>query len=140
MPSATPPIGHLLRTLDKLIEERFTQALEGHRLSRRQWQLLNVLAETQSTLGQLDEAVAPFFDQATRVSSEAFLEPLLSGGLVAEKGGVFRLTDAGRTEYRKARQDVEGVRDLTVQGLEGGEYERAVRTLEKMMDNLTVRE
>ena len=137
MPAATKPFGHLLKTLDKLIEDRFTTVLELHRLSRGQWRLLSVLAATQSTLGQLDEAMASFPDQSTRESSDVFLEPLLSGGLVAEKGGVFRLTDAGRTEYRRAREDLEGVRDATVQGLAGGEYDRTVRVLEKMIDNLT---
>ena len=105
--------------------------------SRRQWQLLQVLAETQSTLGQLDEAIAPLLDASARESSESSLEPLLRGGLVAEKGGVYRLTDAGRTEYRATREDVNGVRAVSTQGLDDGEYQRTIRTLETMIDNLT---
>lgn len=144
MPDATQPIAYLLRTLDRLLEERFTDALANHRLSRRQWQLLNVLAETQSTIsqldvatGQLDAATAPTLEMSGREPSEASLEQLLSGGLVAEKGGVYRLTDAGRIEYRKALKDVQGVRDISTQGLENGEYERTIRTLETMVSNLT---
>ncbi|WP_115787685.1 hypothetical protein [Arthrobacter silvisoli] len=137
MPDTTQPIAYLLRTLDRLLEERFTDALANHRLSRRQWQLLNVLAETQSTINQLDVATAPNQETSSREPSEASLEQLLSGGLVAEKGGVYRLTDAGRTEYRKALNDVNGVRDISTQGLENGEYERTIRTLETMINNLT---
>ncbi|WP_430295346.1 MarR family winged helix-turn-helix transcriptional regulator [Sinomonas sp. B1-1] len=131
------PLGYLLKTLDRLLEERFEEALERHRLSRRQWQLLNVLAEGEETLGQLDDAIAPFLNTAAGETSERYLEPLLSGGLVAEKAGVYRLTDAGRTELRTAKESVEGLRDATVKGLDDGEYERTLLALEAMIDNLS---
>ncbi|GAB4100218.1 MarR family transcriptional regulator [Sinomonas halotolerans] len=136
MDAPQKPLGLLLRTLDRLLEERFEEALERHRLSRRQWQLLNVLADGQETVGQLDEAIAPFLDAQAGETSERHLEPLLSGGLVAEKGGMYRLTDAGRAELRSAREAVEGLRSVTVRGLDDGEYERTVRALEAMIDNL----
>ncbi|MDQ4491539.1 MarR family transcriptional regulator [Sinomonas sp. ASV486] len=130
------PIGFLLKTLDRLLEERFDEALERHRLSRRQWQLLNVLADTEATVAQLDEAIAPFLDTPTQETSERHLEPLLGGGLVAEKAGVYRLTDLGRVELHGARETVQGIRDITVKGLEDGEYDRTVRALEAMISNL----
>jgi DNA-binding transcriptional ArsR family regulator len=131
------PLGYLLKTLDRLLEERFEEALERHRLSRRQWQLLNVLADGEKTVGQLDEAIAPFLSAQSGETSERHLEPLLGGGLVAERSGVYRLTDAGRAQLRSAREAVEGLRDVTVEGLEDGEYSRTLRTLEAMIDNLT---
>lgn len=137
MPDAPQPIGLLLKTLDHLLEERFDEALERHRLSRRQWQLLNVLADTEATVAQLDEAIAPFLDAQVRETSERHLEPLLGGGLVAEKSGVFRLTDLGRDELHRARETVQGLRDVTVRGLDEGEYERTLRALEAMISNLS---
>ncbi|GAB2737676.1 MarR family winged helix-turn-helix transcriptional regulator [Sinomonas soli] len=131
------PIGFLLRTLDRLLEDRFDEALERHRLSRRQWQLLNVLADTQATVAQLDEAIAPLLDDGAEETSERHLEPLLGGGLVAEKGGVYRLTDLGRMELHGARDTVNGLREVTVRGLEDGEYERTLRALEAMIGNLS---
>lgn len=131
------PIGFLLKTLDRLLEERFNEALERHRLSRRQWQLLNVLADTEATASQLDEAIAPFLAADAHETSEGHLEPLLGAGLVAEKAGVFRLTDLGREELHGAREKVQGLRDVSVRGLEDGEYERVLRTLETMIVNLS---
>ncbi|GAB3285005.1 hypothetical protein GCM10027449_29560 [Sinomonas notoginsengisoli] len=131
------PIGFLLKTLDRLLEDRFDEALERHRLSRRQWQLLNVLADTEGTVAQLDAVIAPFLDADVQETSERHLEPLLGGGLVAEKSGVFRLTDMGREELRGARETVQGLRDVAIRGLEDGEYERTVRTLEAMIVNLS---
>lgn len=131
------PLGFLLKTLDRLLEDRFDEALERHRLSRRQWQLLNVLADTESTVSQLDEAIAPFLEADAQGTSEGHLEPLLGGGLVAEKSGVFRLTDLGREELHGARETVQGLRDVSVRGLEDGEYERTLRTLEAMIVNLS---
>lgn len=132
-------IGFLLRTLDRLLEDRFDEALERHRLSRRQWQLLTVLGDTEATLAQLDEAVAPFLDDGADETSERHLEPLLGGGLVGERSGVYRITDLGRMELRGARDTVQGLRDVTVAGLEEGEYERTLRALETMIDNLSRR-
>lgn len=137
MEKTQQPLGFLLKTLDGLLEDRFNEALEQHRLSRRQWQLLNVLADTEATVSQLDEAIAPFLDSAAQETSERHLEPLLGGGLVAEKAGVFRITDLGREELKGARETVQGIRDISVRGLEDGDYERVLRTLEAMIVNLS---
>lgn len=129
-------LGHLLRTLDRRLDEKFAEVLSARRLTPRQWQILGVLAETRSTLGQLDEAVAPLLDAANRESSELDLKDLVGGGLVAEKAGVYHLTDAGRTQYRAVHEAIDGLREIVVQGLGDGEYERTVRALEAMIDNL----
>ncbi|MBL0705078.1 hypothetical protein, partial [Sinomonas cellulolyticus] len=76
-------------------------------------------------------------DSAAQETSERHLEPLLGGGLVAEKAGVFRITDLGREELKGARETVQGIRDISVRGLEDGDYERVLRTLEAMIVNLS---
>jgi hypothetical protein len=81
--------------------------------------------------------VAPFLDDGADETSERHLEPLLGGGLVGERSGVYRITDLGRMELRGARDTVQGLRDVTVAGLEEGEYERTLRALETMIDNLS---
>ena len=43
-----------------MIDEQFASTLEEHGVTRRQWQLLNILARENATVQQLDTAVAPF--------------------------------------------------------------------------------
>ncbi|MBL0706271.1 hypothetical protein JJE72_12230, partial [Sinomonas sp. JC656] len=78
MEKTQQPLGFLLKTLDGLLEDRFNEALEQHRLSRRQWQLLNVLADTEATVSQLDEAIAPFLDGSSTLGVVAVFS-MLSG-------------------------------------------------------------
>jgi DNA-binding MarR family transcriptional regulator len=120
-----------------LIEETFAETLESYRLSRQQWQILNVLAETGCTLPALEEAVAPVSDSSEPNRLDAELESLQSGGLVAEKGGVHHLTDSGRAEFRRAREAVDGIWERMVQGFNEDEYDRTMQALEAMIDNLT---
>jgi hypothetical protein len=58
------PIGLVLRTLDRLIDERFDRTLTGRGVTRRQWQLLNTLAGGPATLDTLTAAVAAFLDRS----------------------------------------------------------------------------
>lgn len=55
------PLGYWLKLVDSLITEQFTESLEEHGVTRKQWQLLNVLARGPATGGELTAALAPFF-------------------------------------------------------------------------------
>ena len=133
----TAQMTHLLRTLDRLIEQTFAETLESRQLSRQQWQILSVLAETACTLPTLEEAIAAVLDSPDRNAVEVELERLQSGGLVAEKGGGYHLTDSGRTEFRRTREAVDGIWDRMVQGFNDDEYAQTVQALETMIDNLS---
>ncbi|WP_098408881.1 MarR family transcriptional regulator [Paramicrobacterium agarici] len=131
---ARPPIGLLLRTLDRLLDERFERTLGIRDISRRQWQLLNTLARRPATSNALTEAVAPFLD--TSESAEQHLDPLKQRGLVAVNDDVYELTDAGRRTFDDLAREVQVTRELTVRGLPEGEYERTIATLQRMVENL----
>jgi hypothetical protein len=131
------PITPLLRDLDHAIEETVEEALRKRRLSGPQWKVLNVLAEATCTIGELNEVLAESLDPTGQKTTEVELEPLLGAGLVAEKAGLFHLSDAGRAECRSAREDIEGIWDRMVQGLDGDDYTHLVQTLEAMIDNLS---
>jgi hypothetical protein len=130
----TTPIGLLLRTLDRLIDERFEQALGARDITRRQWQLLNTLAEGTRTTEALTAAVAPFLTGQETV--DRHLHPLVATGAVVRVDDGYALTDPGRTLVSSLAHEVRAVRDLTVEGLPAGEYQRTVATLETMIDNL----
>lgn len=134
-PRSQPPIGLLLRTLDRLITERFEATLGARGVTRRQWQLLNGLAEP-ATLDELNASVAPFLDGAAGETAAQHLEPLVESGAVSVDGDTYALTDAGRGLVESLAIEVEATRNLLVAGLAEGEYDRTVATLQAMIANL----
>ena len=132
MTTTNRPIGLLLRTLDRLIEERFDRALGDRGATRRQWQLLHTLAAGDRTLDELTAAVAPFLGPGETVHEH--LDPLVEAGAVH---GAYALTGRGRALHDDLARAVQEIRDRTVAGLPDGEYQRTVATLETMIGNLT---
>ncbi|GAB2917674.1 hypothetical protein GCM10027280_00860 [Micromonospora polyrhachis] len=145
-----PPIGLLLRKLDRLIDERFERTLGIRGITRRQWQLLHTLAgdrdllagnvvplaEDGASLDALASAVAPFLDQRAEETVKQHLEPLAENGLIRADDDVYTLTEPGHAFYERLVIEVQATRDLTVAGLADGEYERTVTTLQFMIGNL----
>lgn len=134
-PSA-PPIGFLLRKLDRLIDERFERTLGDRGITRRQWQLIHTLAKGDATLDALTAAVAPFLDQSAGETAKQHLDPLAKDGLIGAQGDSYAITDAGRRFFESLLIEVQAIRELSVAGLAEGEYERTVGTLQAMIGNL----
>lgn len=132
--TGTRPIGLLLRTLDRLIDERFEHAIGARGVTRRQWQLLNLLAGGARSTAELTASVSPFLAAGETVHPH--LEPLAGTGVVRPERDGYALTDAGHMLVADLARDVEAVRDRTVAGLPDGEYRRTVATLEAMVENL----
>jgi len=108
------PIGFWLKLVDRLIDEQFASTLEEHGVTRRQWQLLNVLTQGPATVEQLDAAVAPF----------------LSGA----QG--YALTDRGRGAFERLELVVAAQRTQVAEGITADQYGQAVAVLERMARNL----
>lgn len=134
--AALPPIGLLLRGLDRLIDERFERTLGAPDVTRRQWQLLSTLAQRDATLEDLGAAVAPFLDEADGGSVEPHLAPLCRRGLVQRAGNTFRLTDRGRDAVAALTVEVRAIRRLVAEGISPARYEQALATLQQMIRNL----
>lgn len=130
------PIGFLLTRLDQLINACFAAAFSQSGVTRRQWQLLNVLDRGAATVGQLDAAVAPFLSSGDR--NEEHLEPLIERDWVVHAGDRYELTETGRDALAVLQSRVQDIRDTLVLGLGPGEYDRTVRNLSTMISNLTV--
>ena len=118
------PIGYWLKHLDGLIEAGFDRALGD--VSRRHWQVLNVLASGPQTLAGLKEALAPF-------SPGSALDELAALGWVS---GEPALTPVGREAHARIAQRVEVVRDRLVDGLGPEDYPTVIRVLSRMAENL----
>ncbi|GAB3538629.1 hypothetical protein GCM10027403_25550 [Arthrobacter tecti] len=141
------PIGFWLALVDRLITDQFNAAMEEHGVTRRQWQLLNVLAETPATTTQLAEAFP-----------DAVIEPSTGGAVAGETppeettgediaeltesrwisldGGRYSLTDLGRSSVLKLTAIVERNRDLIAEGISPAEYQATVDVLRRMASNL----
>src|SRR6476469_4131645 len=101
------PIGYWVKLVDRLIDEHFEETLEEHGVTRRQWQLLGVLARGDATLEELDEAIAPFLAAADGESSAANLSELEESAWVTDTDGTYALTERGRTTHSRLAEVVQ---------------------------------
>lgn len=134
--STQPPIGYLLRKLDRIINERFERTLGTRDVTRRQWQLLRMIADRPATLDELSAAVAPFLDQAAGETAKQHLDLLTARGVVVAVGDAYDISNSGWTLFHSLNEQVQVTRELTVRGLVDGEYDRAIATLQTMVQNL----
>ena len=143
---AQRPIGFWLKLVDGLIDERFASTLEEHGVTRRQWQLLNVLSRGPATVEQLDAAVAPFLASGTPASddegarapetSAEHLSELIESAWVDATPAGYELTERGRTAFDALSETVAKLREEMSEGLTQEQYAETVAALEKMARNL----
>lgn len=134
------PIGFWLKLVDRLIDEQFAQTLDEHGVTRRQWQLLNVLAQSPSTVAQLDAAIAPFLGSATddipAESSVEHLTELIESGWVDATISGYELTDRGAAALGRLEAVVTEQRTVIAHGITDAEYLATVDVLERVARNL----
>ena len=134
--TAPRPIGFWLKLVDRLIDEQFASTLEEHGVTRRQWQLLNVLAKEPATVEQLDAAVAPFLSAGDSESSAEHLSELIDSAWVDATPTGYELTERGRVALDKLAEVVAAQRTLATEGVTPEEYEQTVSVLERVARNL----
>lgn len=130
------PMGFWLKLLDRLIDERFANALEEHGVTRRQWQLLNVLSRGQATGAQLDAALAPFLAATDGETVTEHLAELVDSGWVALSPSGYSLADPGRGALAALASTVEKIRAITADGISEQQYTQTIGALERMARNL----
>ena len=135
------PIGFWLKLVDRMIDEQFASTLEEHGVTRRQWQLLNVLTSESATVERLDAAVAPFLSVPseagdTSETSADHLAELVDSGWVAVTRGEYELLDRGREALERLTAVVDAQRTLITEGLSQEQYDETLRVLETMARNM----
>ncbi|MDQ0093827.1 MarR family winged helix-turn-helix transcriptional regulator [Paeniglutamicibacter psychrophenolicus] len=134
------PLGYWLKLVDSLISEQFANSLEEHGVTRRQWQLLNVLSLGPATGGELTAALAPFFGEAQAedepTSPSEHLAELVESGWIAEEGHTFTLTERGAVSLDRLTEIVDEMREESSSGISTEEYATTVDSLKKMAVNL----
>lgn len=134
----TRPIGYWLKHLDGLIERQFEVALADAGLSRRHWQVLNVLNEAPAGRAAVAEALAPFWDKTGDDLAQMLDGPnglVARGFIAADAAGRLSLTDAGRAARAAAATRVETQRRALLEGLTPEHYAETVRVLSVMAAN-----
>ena len=134
------PIGYWLKLVDRLIDEQFASTLEDHGVTRRQWQLLNVLRNEPATEERLDAAVAPFLSAASPTddaeTSAEHLAELVDSAWVSLAGGTYTITERGALALDKLSEVVAVQRTVVSEGVSPEQYEQTVAVLERMARNL----
>jgi hypothetical protein len=137
-PNQQRPIGYWLKHLDQLIDDTFDQTLGARQLTRRHWQVLNLLARQPADHAELRAALAPFLladpdpDAETMVSAD-----LIRRGWLADDDGLLRLTDTGLQAHEDLLTTVTATRRRTVAGITDAEYLATVDVLQRMAANLS---
>ncbi|GAB3661948.1 MarR family winged helix-turn-helix transcriptional regulator [Glycomyces tarimensis] len=132
------PIGYWVKHLDNLLERQFQAALEDRDLTRRHWQVLNVLYGGARSSEELEESLAPFW-----VDDGPDLETILHGdGGLSPRGWIRRsellvgLSNDGYDAYQKIAARVEETRETILHGLSAEEYAETIRVLSVMASNI----
>ncbi|MFC5995291.1 MarR family transcriptional regulator [Pseudonocardia hispaniensis] len=135
MSNDNKPIGWWLRYVDGLIERGFETALADEGATRRQWQVLNVLAGGAADVAAVEAALAPFL--TADGAAEAVLAELVARGWARTDGPAVALTPDGAAARERMTTAVRRHRARTVRGIDEREYAALVATLRRMADNLT---
>ena len=125
------PIGWWLKRVDGLLEHAFDEALAREGLTRRHWQLLNVLGDGVPAA----TGMAPFLpaDPAARDDELARLVADLRARRWIDADG---LRAEGVTARERIGAAVARLRKRATEGVPGEDYARVVATLRRMADNL----
>src|SRR3954466_2664024 len=130
------PIGFWLKLVDSLIDEQFAQTLDEHGVTRRQWQLMNVMSGGGARVAQLDAAIAPFLSTATAESSAEHLGELIDSGWVDDTAAGYEMTERGTVAFTRLSEVVRLAREQAADGVTREEYEGMITTLERIARNL----
>ena len=134
------PIGFWLKLVDRLLDEQFASTLDEHGVTRRQWQLLNVLSRGPSTVEQLDEAIAPFLtlesDGSAAESSAEHLTELIESAWVDATPSGYEITERGNAAFSRLADVVAENRGLVTRGISESEYTSTIDVLGRIATNL----
>lgn len=135
------PVDFWLKLLDRLINERFTATLEEHGLTRRQWEVMNLVSTGPATQRELDTALAPFLPasgpgpEQGAASTDDLAELLESGWLeVGDRG--YQLSDQGTLAHQRLDVVVARGNSELARGISPAEYRALLDVLARMAANL----
>ena len=130
------PIGYWLKLVDQLVDDQFGASFEEHGVTRRQWQMMNMLEQGPATEKQLVDGLRPFFPAAEVGTSVELIDELRESGWLELRQDTYVLTDLGLRSLENLRGAVERIRTQLAEGMSEDEYAALVDLLQRMARNL----
>jgi|SRR6185312_380414 DNA-binding MarR family transcriptional regulator len=130
------PIGYWLKHLDRLIEAAAERTFAEEKLTRRHWQIMNVLRESPQDAAGLTKAIRPFWGPGAITLDEVTSELARRRWLTRDEAGFYALTPAGQAGHAAVGNKVQGIRSTFLTGLTEEDYSRTVQVLQRMAENL----
>jgi DNA-binding MarR family transcriptional regulator len=135
-PADRRPIGFWLKLVDRLIDEGFDAMLGQAGLTRRHWQVLNLLQAEPATIQQIDTQLAPFLSGA-EATSRPVLDDLHARGWVTWTDDRHAtLTEVGAAAHAELLGKVAQSRARLSAGISPQEYATTIGVLRQMAVNL----
>lgn len=131
---AQRPIGYWIKVLDQLIEADLTRTLTPFGLSRRHWQILNLVEEHARTSAAIAGELDSFVESSGDVDD--LLDELTERGWLQRGDEIYGLTTSGIERLSAARTEISAARQAISEGLTREAYETTISTLETMCRNL----
>jgi DNA-binding MarR family transcriptional regulator len=128
------PIGHWLKTLDRLIDENFDRALAAEGVQRRHWQILNIVKTSPATNATIAAALDPFWTEGAITLDEVLADMTRRGWITGHEP---RQLTAGGEAALDAIRERANLREKIMAGLTAEQYTQTVAVLEQMAANLT---
>ena len=130
------PIGYWLKHLDRLIEAAAERAFAEEKLTRRHWQIMNILRESPQNAAGLTRAIRPFWGPGAITLDEVTGELARRGWLTQDDAGRYTLTPAGQAGHAAVETKVRGIRSTVLTGLTEQDYHATVQVLQQMAENM----
>ena len=134
--AAQRPVDFWLKLVDKLINEHFSRTLEEHGVTRRQWEVMNLLSRGSASYEELAEVLAPFRTELEATTLTEDLAELVESGWLAGQEDVYQLTDRGRTSYQRLEPVLRSTNERIARGVSTEDYSTTLEVLERMANNL----
>ena len=135
------PIGYWLKLVDRLIDQDVDEVFLRTGLTRRHWQVLNMVRDGVSDVTTVDSVLSPFTAGGARPgghapAGRAEISDLQAPGGVAQGGAGWEVTVAGQHAYHDLLDAVSLSRERLAEGITREQYDRTIATLEQMARNL----
>lgn len=138
IPTDRRPIGYWVRLLDRLLDDDLAATLEPEGLTRRSWQVLNLLRASPRGAEGVAAAVRPFISDQAEI--DVVIDSLIAQGLVERDREIVQLTAAGTAELGRVLRLVSQRRAQMMENIEGEQYLATIAALMQMAKNLGWRE
>jgi|SRR5450432_3653726 len=131
------PIGYFIKQADDLLTKGINEIQSESGLTRTDWQILNSIAEKeQSNEAELTMLLKPF---AKENSVNAILTKFKTDLLLNEKDNKLSLTKKGIELHKTCLEKQKLFRQTAMLDISELQYQQAVSTLQKIIENLTKR-